>query len=261
MTAFPPSIYFNTPSPVASYAALNVEADQGTAPISSVVILITYPSGVTEPVYGPTSSFWSLYTGSTVTSGGGVTTFNIVRIGGFPSNPTMTIAAYATDGLSTIATNTWQLIQAAPSPVTGFAVPTGATALYGSDLRTFLNMGLGPDLDPYMLIVTDPRVVMPEQLARRLTMGPGTLWYDPTAGFDLRPLINQALATGNTASIQTAITNQCLADERVASVSVGVTQPDNSSLDISIAGVGAAGPFGIVLNVSALGLQNLTFTG
>ena len=152
------------------------------------------------------------------------------------------------------------LAQAAPSVVTGFAVPQSSTA-YGSDLRTYLNLGSGPDLDPYMLIVTDPRVVMPEQLARRLTMPPGTLWYAPTAGYDLRALVNAALTTAEYSAIQTAVTQQCLADQRVKSVNVSVTQPATGVLSVVILGVGAAGPFSIVFNVSALGVSNLTFSG
>jgi hypothetical protein len=163
-------------------------------------------------------------------------------------------------GLEAAADWTWVL---GPQPITLISesvTPAQAPAPYGSDLRTYLDLGNGPDLDPYMLIVSDEHVVLPEQLARRLMMPPGTLAYAPTAGFDLRTLANTYLVNGDTASIQTAIANQCLADERVQSVNVAVT-PIKGSLNVSIKGMGSAGPFGIVFNVGNESINSLSVTG
>jgi hypothetical protein len=235
----------------------------GESPVS-LTVFATFNGGQPELIVslgegGPV--FTPLYSGSYVSFGSpGQVTMHIIRGAPWPSGPTISASVVDPDGQTAGAVWLWALVGVSTSSnvSTSTAQPT---AIYGTDLRTYLDLGTGPDLDPYMLIVADPRVVMPEQLARRLTMPPGTLWYAPTVGYDLRALVNAALATGDLTQIQTAISTQCLGDERVKSVNVLLTRPNRDTLNVNILGIGAAGPFSIVFDVSALGVSNLSFTG
>ena len=225
----------------------------------TIIIVASYSNGSTELIYSPLLGWSSVYPGSSLPASlpGDII---LTRTGGWPSAPTISVYLSDPAGLEAAADWTWVL---GPQPITLISesvTPAQAPAPYGSDLRTYLDLGNGPDLDPYMLIVSDEHVVLPEQLARRLMMPPGTLAYAPTAGFDLRTLANTYLVNGDAAPIQTAIANQCLADERVQSVNVSVA-PVKGSLNVSIQGMGSAGPFGIVFNVGSESINSLSVTG
>jgi hypothetical protein len=143
----------------------------------------------------------------------------------------------------------------APAPV--------GSAPYGTDGRTFLDLGNGPDLDPQLLIVAEPRIVMAESLARRLTTIRGQLLYAPNDGWDLRQLVNAALTSGDVESLQGTIQQECLKDPRIqtAIARVAVT---GSTVTITISAIGTSGPFGIVFSLASVSgsvvVTDLTFS-
>jgi hypothetical protein len=124
---------------------------------------------------------------------------------------------------------------------------------YGIDYSTF------PDLDPAFREVTGPRAVA-EAVARYLLMPPGTLPYDPAAGFDLRGELSGGIDDGARMRIRAGVARQALRDERVEDVSVSVDlSGDGQKVRVRVAGTTAEGPF--TLTVAASGLDVAVLIG
>lgn len=119
---------------------------------------------------------------------------------------------------------------------------------YGSDTYCLT------DLQLIDTIITDPRQIIGQRIARRLQVQRGALALindDPNGGFDIRQYLNAKMGPGEIASAQSAIEAECLKDEEVQSASVSMTL-DAGNLSISIRLAGASGPFQLVLNVSQI---------
>ena len=127
------------------------------------------------------------------------------------------------------------------------------TPNYGTDCRTFLDSGEGPDLDPFLTIIQNPTVVMSENLLRRFLMSPGTLPYAPREGMDLRNFVNKPNGNNFLTNINAQMKAQALRDQRVSAVSVQSQLLSGGVLNTTLQGRGAVGPFTIVLTVGQIG--------
>jgi hypothetical protein len=128
-----------------------------------------------------------------------------------------------------------------PSPKVA-VVPT-----YGSDVSTF------HDLEPTLSAITTQRAIA-EVVARRLLTPTGSLFYDPSAGVDVRTLLNEGFTPSRVYALRAQIAAEAEADERVASASVALDfNPQTQTLKISVrVRPFDVGPFTLVLTVSAL---------
>jgi hypothetical protein len=221
-------------------------------------IAVTFSNGIVELAYSPSLGWGSLYVGSQLpaTLPGNIV---LVRVGGWPSAPT--VEAFVQDSLGGSAEGawTWVLAQSPQSPVTGTTGSPNSAGNYGQDWRMFVsnpNSPTGWDIDPYLTIGTNPNLFMPDEFARLLTMAPGSLPWAPSAGFDLRGLIN---GVQNDLNIyKTSITNQILADPRVTRVTVNLTPTSPGVLNVSVIGYGTAGQqWGVIFDLSTIGVSNL----
>jgi hypothetical protein len=88
---------------------------------------------------------------------------------------------------------------------------------YGTDISTF------PTLDTSFSLMTGRRVVA-EAIARRLSTPRGKLFWDRSAGTDLRGWLNDDLdPVRSPMAIGIAVEAECLKDERVAGAQVAVS--------------------------------------
>ncbi len=216
--------------------------------------IIEYPNGFAESLWAalPPSGgpvFSPDYATSSVSVGTNEANATVRRVPGYPSPPTFRMVAIEGDGTVTLFTGSWQLQSQQTTATAPAAAPVSAP--YGTDGRTFLDLGSGPDLDPLLLINADPRIVMAEALARRLTTIRGQLFYAPNDGWDLRQLVNAALSSGDLQSLQGTIQQECLKDPRVQIATVQLTT-SGSIVSIVINASGAAGPFEIVFTLATV---------
>ncbi len=110
------------------------------------------------------------------------------------------------------------------------------------------------DLPRIDVQVSDPRVLIGQRTARRLTTPRGALGLindDPSVGFDVRQFINAKLSPGQISAAQTQIKNEVLKDEQVLSADVRITLAQ-SMLTINVQMTTAEGPFLLTLNVEDL---------
>ena len=152
----------------------------------------------------------------------------------------------------------------APTPPTPPAVggQTGGNVtpgVYGIDVRTFVPTPLGLDVDPFLLFVSNPQIIMVEAIWRRLSMARGQLSYAPNAGYSLQNLVNSAQTQQQLNAQASLIQQELLKDPRIASANV-VCVPSGRQLQVSITGVGAAGPFAAVFGVGSLTVALLSFS-
>jgi len=126
---------------------------------------------------------------------------------------------------------------------------------YGSDTSCVGDVGL-VDVQ-----VTDPRILVGQRIARRLTTPRGALAVindDPAFGWDCKQYVNAKLRPTDITTAQSQIQKECLKDEQVQTASVVLTL-SQGALTISVAMVSSAGPFILTLNVSDL-TTDLVFT-
>lgn len=89
---------------------------------------------------------------------------------------------------------------------------------YGTDI-TFD----GSDISPSLNLTKDSSVVL-EALAFRLQSDEGSLWYDPTYGFNINDLFKSPIIMdGGIGNIKVKIENQCYLDSRVQRAQVLIT--------------------------------------
>jgi hypothetical protein len=221
----------------------------GEAP-ADLLAYVTFGEGGQPELVTMGSDPTPLYAGSFFTPISGGFRATLVRGGPWPKAPTLNVNIVDEDGQSASASWTWALVNAAVG--TGQVIRGNLTSTdYGSDARTFLNLGNGQDMDPMLLIVDDPRVVVTEAIARRLTMALGTLWYSPSDGFDLLSILNRALSTKDVINLQGQIQQECLKDQRVATASVNVTFVTASTARVLVILNGATGPFTAVFMIDS----------
>lgn len=144
-----------------------------------------------------------------------------------------------------LRTATGQVLFAAESSPAAPSVPT-----FGSDVSTF------PDLDPTFSLMTTQRVIA-EAVARRLLTPQGGLFYDPSAGVDVRGLLNAGFTQSGVYALRARIAAEAEADERVASAEVRLDfNQAAQTLAIRVRLVPHdGGPFFLVLSVSALAVD------
>lgn len=102
--------------------------------------------------------------------------------------------------------------------------------------------------------VTDPKQLIGQRLARRLTTPRGALGLigdDPDAGLDVRQFLNAALSPRQISAIGQAVEAEALKDEQVASSAATVTFAAGA-LTIALKVSSSVGPFQLTLSVSAL---------
>jgi phage baseplate assembly protein W len=121
-------------------------------------------------------------------------------------------------------------------------------SLYGYDISTFVD----GDLDPAWVVQTDPRVVLGEAVARRLTTPPDTLPDDPEYGFDVRQLLEADLDETDLAQARAQIALQAEADERVQVAAEVTVTLLNERLTVRVRLLSAASPFTLVLTADRL---------
>lgn len=262
-----PVISAPTPTPGTTISAAQVlgftVADSGSSTLNYVIIA-QFADGTSNVVYSPATGLSSAYFGSFIPLGPG--TAFVSRASPWPSAPSLSIWVSNTFGNTAAALYSWSL--AAPIiPVAAFgaasssAVPTTAT-VYGSDARTFLDLGFGPRCDPYFLIVYDPRIVMCEAIGRRLTMLHGALFYSLNDGLWLGQYINAALTRADIATIESLIQQECVKDVRVQSAAVTFVLV-NEVATVTVAITGALGSFVCVFDIASISgaavVQRLTF--
>jgi hypothetical protein len=123
--------------------------------------------------------------------------------------------------------------------------------VYGSDTTCLTDI---PLIDQQ---VTDPRILVGQRTARRLTTPRGALAAindDPAFGWDVRQYINAKLTPAQIAGAQAQIESEVLKDEQIQSVNATLTFSEGS-LSISLQLQGSAGPFTLTLNVEQLTTQ------
>jgi hypothetical protein len=140
------------------------------------------------------------------------------------------------------------LASLAPAPA-----PEAASG-FGTDVSTI------GDLDPYMPLISGPRIVA-EAVARRLQTARGLLDHAPGQGFDTYALLNKGFSSAELDNFRAIISAEAEADERVLSASVRVSfNAPILTLTISVDLTTAEGPFALVLEVSKLG-TNVSLLG
>lgn len=126
---------------------------------------------------------------------------------------------------------------------------------YGSDSYCLT------DIQRISTLVTDPRVVIGQRVARRLQTPRGALALingDPNFGYDVRQLVNAKLTPQFKVTVGNAIRDEVEKDQEVlrAAVSVDDTSGGNGIV-ISIDIQSSDGPFSLVLNVRDLTVEAL----
>ena len=119
---------------------------------------------------------------------------------------------------------------------------------YGSDVQCIEDFG------PVDIIVTNPRQLIGERIARLLQTPRGALGLigdDPSVGWDVRQYVNGKTGPLDLSFAQTQIRNECLKDEQVLEASVAITASGNS-MTISIEIASSEGPFTLTLDVQDL---------
>ncbi len=122
---------------------------------------------------------------------------------------------------------------------------------YGSD--TFC-------LDDLPLIdtqITDPRVLIGQRIARRLSTPHGALGLigdDPDAGWDVKQYVLAKMGPSAISVAKSQIVSECIKDEQVLDCDCQMSLTGNS-LGITLALTTAAGPFALTLNVNELTTQ------
>ncbi len=97
---------------------------------------------------------------------------------------------------------------------------------YGSDVSTF------PSLDVTGRNITGVRCVI-EAVARRLVSATGSIWYDPTAGYDLSAEVENDLSPRELRALESRVAEEAEKDDRVGEASVSATLAD-SKLRVAI---------------------------
>lgn len=227
-------------------------ADTGAAVPADLVIQITasFPGGAVESIYGSTTGGWTpLYIGGSSVPAALPGNFVISRAGPWPANPTLTVFAQDSSGLSTQQSWSWTLAQ--PAAVASSTIAALVSdPVYGSDVDTFLDLGAGPDLDPMLTIRSDPRIVLFNNVLRTITMPQGALFYNKNIGTDVADFINAALSRRDIGTAQSILSAAILTYDQIETVSVKM-EPDFAArtLAIHIQGAAAAGPFSFVFQV------------
>jgi phage baseplate assembly protein W len=123
---------------------------------------------------------------------------------------------------------------------------------FGTDLHC------ADDLDPTMPEVTG-RVALVQAILRRLSTPPGSLFYDPDYGIDVREYVGEGLDAADLFYVQTEIERECLKDERVRAAQARVSLDASTGvLTISLQLRDATGPFRLVLSVDQVTLTLLS---
>ena len=131
----------------------------------------------------------------------------------------------------------------------------------GTGVASVWSAGGAADVDPFFRRVSG-NLAVAHSIARRLITERGTLSWAPGVGFDVRALINEALAGSSqavTSMIATYVREEALGDERVSDAEVDVSfNASTHSLRISMRVTTAEGPFRLVLGADALTLSILS---
>lgn len=126
---------------------------------------------------------------------------------------------------------------------------------YGSDSYCLT------DIQRISTLVTDPRVVIGQRVARRLQTPRGALALingDPNFGYDVRQLVNAKLTPNFKVNAQKSIRDEVEKDQEVLSASVTVASADaGSGVAITILIQPSDGPFSLVMNVRDLTVEVL----
>jgi phage baseplate assembly protein W len=127
-------------------------------------------------------------------------------------------------------------------------------ATLGTDISCY------PDLDAAETLVSG-RTALAQAIARRLTTGRGSLFYDGNYGTDLRSYLSEGFTSDGPGRVRAAIEAECRKDERVSGVTADVTfNSAAQSLKVSISLDTGEGPFSLTLSVTSLTLDLLTTT-
>ena len=95
-------------------------------------------------------------------------------------------------------------------------------------------------------------------LLRRLSSDPGSLYYDPSYGFNLMGSLNGGFSRTALATLQSRIVAECTKDPRVQSCACTVTANGAAgTLTVSLIIESAEGPFDLVLGVNSLTVEIL----
>lgn len=100
----------------------------------------------------------------------------------------------------------------------------------------------------FALSVVTGRRALAEAILRRLRTRRGSLWTDPSYGFDLRGVIGTALTNSQ---ISQRVTAQVLAEEEVESARVNVSRI-GEEIQVEIEVTDADGPFDFTITANSL---------
>lgn len=123
---------------------------------------------------------------------------------------------------------------------------------YGSDTACIT------DLPLISTTITDPRQLIGQRTARRLTTPRGALGLindDPNFGFDVRQYVNAKLTPSQIAGAAASIQDEVTKDEQIASATVEFAIGAAGAVSIEIAMQTLAGPFTLTLTVNELTTQ------
>lgn len=126
---------------------------------------------------------------------------------------------------------------------------------YGSDSYCLT------DIQRISTLVTDPRVVIGQRVARRLQTPRGALALingDPNFGYDVRQLVNAKLTPSFKVTAQKAIRDEVEKDQEILSAAVRVESAEaGNGIAITVDIQSSDGPFSLVLNVRDLSVEAL----
>lgn len=123
------------------------------------------------------------------------------------------------------------------------------SVFYGSDTTCLDDL---PLIDTQ---VTDPRVLIGQRIARRLTTPRGALALindDPDFGWDVRQYINAKLTEAQKASAARVIQDEVLKDQQVEAATVSFSVSNAGAVYIRLDVAASGGPFSLTLSVSQL---------
>jgi hypothetical protein len=123
-------------------------------------------------------------------------------------------------------------------------VPTN----FGIDTFCLTDVGLTD------VLVTDPRILVGQRVARALQTPHGALALiggDPNRGFDVRTLLKKKMSPADISQAQAQIKAEAEKDEAVQSANVALTF-FSGKLTVAVDLIGAMGPFSLVLTVGQL---------